>query len=155
MKSIFNTTIYKKFGQQRLVWSLLIISVALLSQSCKKDDPKSESDRVQELLAANTWQLQEVTIDNAEEEVLFAGMTLQFTNTTYTTTNGGVVWPATGTWEFKDASAKTILRSDGLEIAITEITATSLKLSLVWTEDTIGEGRVGSIAGDHVFSFVK
>jgi hypothetical protein len=86
---------------------------------------------------------------------LFTGMTLKFTATNYTTTNGGVVWPASGTWTFTDDIAKKIKRNDNLEITITEITDASLKLTLSWTAGTFGSGRVASVVGTHVFNFVK
>jgi hypothetical protein len=82
-------------------------------------------------------------------------MTLKFTATNYTTTNGGVVWPASGTWTFTDDTAKKIRRNDNLEITLTEITDASLKLTLSWTAGTFGLGRVSSVAGIHSFNFVK
>lgn len=133
-----------------------ILSCSVLITNCKKkDDPKPETARVEELLKSNTWKIQSVTVDGTDQTALFNNMTLTFTATAYTTTNGGLVWPASGTWAFADASAKSITRSDGLEIAINEASATSLKLSLTWAKGTFGPGRVSSIAGNHVFSFVK
>lgn len=69
--------------------------------------------------------------------------------------NGSVVWPASGTWTFTDNTAKKIKRNDNLEVTITEVSATVLKLSLAWTTGTLGTGRTTSIAGNHVFSFIK
>jgi hypothetical protein len=138
-----------------LVASVLVMVSLLFIAGCKKDDPQPETARVQDLLKANTWVIQSVTVNEVDQTSLFTGLTLSFTNTNYTTTNGGVVWPATGTWEFTDETAKTIERNDGLQITINEITSTSLKLALTWTTTTLGSGRNSSIAGDHEFNFIK
>jgi hypothetical protein len=135
--------------------SLFVIIGLLFLASCKKDDPEPETARIQKLLAANAWVIQTVTVNEIDQTNLFAGLTLSFTKTNYSTTNGGVVWPASGTWGFVDETAKIIERNDGLRITITEVTNTSLKLALTWSTTTLGGGRTASVAGDHEFSFIK
>jgi hypothetical protein len=133
----------------------ITVSSLLVLSGCKKDDPQPETDRVKALLIANAWRIQTVSADGTDQTALFTGLTLTFTNTNYSTTNGGVVWPASGTWSFTDDTAKKILRSDGQEITVTEATSTSLKLSLTRTTGTLASGRFSSVAGNHIFSFVK
>lgn len=135
--------------------SLIVIIGLLFLTSCKKDDPEPETARIQKILAANSWVIQTVTVNEVDQTNLFTGLTLSFTMTNYSTTNGGVVWPASGTWEFVDETAKTIVRNDGLQITINEVTNTSLKLALIWSTTTLGGGRTASVAGDHEFSFIK
>jgi hypothetical protein len=135
--------------------SLFVIIGLLFLTSCKKDDPEPETARIQKILAANSWVIQTVTVNEVDQTNLFTGLTLSFTKTNYSTTNGGVVWPASGTWEFVDETAKTIVRNDGLQITINEVTNTSLKLSLTWSTTTLGGGRTASVAGDHEFSFIN
>lgn len=137
-----------------LALSLIMLNLFLLS-SCKKDDPQPETARVRELLKANTWLIQTVTVDEVNKTNLFTGLTLSFTNTTYATTNGGLVWPASGTWQFADKTGKLVTRDDGLQITINEVSKTSLSLSLTWNNTTLGSGRISSLAGDHEFIFVK
>ncbi len=132
-----------------------IISVLLVTSCKKSDDPQPETARIKGLLKANTWRIQSVTVDATDKTELFTGLTLSFTDTNYTTTNGSVVWPVSGTWTFTDDTAKKIKRNDNLEVTIIELTETSLKLSLAWATGTFGSGRVSSVAGNHVFSFVK
>ncbi len=133
---------------------LMIISV-LLIQACKKDDPIPETERVKDLLKANTWKIQSVTVNNTNQDELFTGLTLSFTENSYSTTNGGVVWPSSGNWQFTDATAMKIKRSDNMELIIEEISTTSLELSLTWVSGSIGQGKVESVAGKHIFKFVK
>ena len=131
----------------------IVFAFAFLS-GCKGDDP-SASEVMTKMLTANTWKISSVTVSGTDQTLLFTNMTLAFTATNFSTTNGGIVWPASGTWEFTDNTATSVKRSDDLEIDITETTATSLKLSLTWAEGTFGPGRISSVAGVHVFSFVK
>jgi hypothetical protein len=138
----------------KIAASLFVIINFLYLTSCKKDDPEPETARIQKLLAANAWVMQSVTVNEMDQTNLFTGLTLSFTNTNYSTTNGGVVWPAIGTWEFTDATANTIVRDDGLQITINEVTSTSLKLAFTWSTTTLGGGRTASVAGDHEFSFI-
>jgi hypothetical protein len=133
---------------------LLAMTFTFLA-GCKGSDDPSAADVNTQKLIANTWKLSSVQVDAVDQTSLFTGMTLKFTATNYTTTNGGVVWPASGTWTFTDDTAKKIKRNDNLEIAITEITDASLKLTLSWTAGTFGSGRVASVAGTHVFTFAK
>lgn len=82
-------------------------------------------------------------------------MTLTFSPTNYTTTNGGALWPLpNGEWTYADESGKSLLRSDGLLVTIVDIADNSLSLSLVSTKGSIG-GRVNSVAGNYVFTFEK
>lgn len=132
------------------------ITSLLFFQSCKKDDPTiAETDRVAGLLKANMWKMQSVMVDGMDKTTIYTGLILNFTATGYTTTNGGAVWPASGTWMFADATAKLITRSDGLALTVEEITTTKLSLKLNSTKTTLGGGRTSSVAGNHTFVFGK
>lgn len=140
--------------KRRIIGSLIFALSLLVLTHCKEDDPQTETERISSLLQDNTWLIQSVTIDENEETELFTDLTLSFTNTSYTTTNGGVVWPASGTWQFADETGKIITRDDGLQIMIDEITKSTLTLSLSWSTTTLGSGRVASLAGEHQFTFI-
>jgi hypothetical protein len=93
-----------------------------------------------------------VAIDGIDKTSLFANMTLTLADKTYTSTNGGGAWPATGTWAYATNSTTVITRNDGLQITIDEITDSKLKLSFDWAKSTFG-GRVNSVGGKNVFTF--
>jgi hypothetical protein len=131
----------------------LVFAFVFLS-GCKKDEPTASEVTTNKLTSA-TWKIGSVTVNNTDQTPLFTNMTLKFTDTNYTTTNGGIVWPMSGTWTFVDDTAKEIKRNDDLEITIVEATDASLKLSLTWDTGTFGPGRVSSVVGVHVFSFGK
>jgi hypothetical protein len=132
----------------------LVLMLFLASCGSSSTGPTAKEVSTQKLVA-NTWRVNTVTVDAVDQTALFTGMTLKFTATGYTTTNGGVVWPASGTWSFTDEAGKIIKRSDNQEVTITEISDTILKLSLTRTQGTLGSGRTESIAGNHVFNLVK
>lgn len=128
----------------------------LLIEGCKKsNDPEPETARVEGLLKSGTWKVSTVTITGTDQTSLFNNMTLKFTPTNYTTTNGGVVWPPSGTWNFTNDTASIIKRDDGVEIALSDVSETSFKLTFPWNKNTFGTGRVSSVAGTHVFTMVK
>jgi hypothetical protein len=133
----------------------MCLSGLLFMQSCKKDSPQPETERVKALLKSNTWKMQSVQVDNVDKTSVYAGFTLSFTDVNYSTTNGGGLWPATGTWTFVDDTGKKIKRNDNLEITLVEVTETSLKLSFNWSKTTLGPGRTSSVAGNHTFNMVK
>lgn len=129
---------------------LIIFSFALLT-GCKKDNtPTAEEIMTQKLMVA-TWKVSSVTVDGSDRTSMFTGMTLTFTDGAYTTTNGHVVWPASGTWTFSNAEATMIKRDDGVIVTLTEVTDSNLKMSLTWSKTTFGAGRTSSIKGKHEF----
>ncbi|MCE2997854.1 MAG: hypothetical protein ACK5RG_18595 [Cyclobacteriaceae bacterium] len=145
MKKIFNLI---------FVFSSMVLLVHLTGCGGSSSGPAAKEVNTQKLIA-NTWKLSTVTVDAVDKTVLYAGLTVKFTATSYTSTSGGVVWPATGTWSFTDEAGKIIKRSDNQEITITEISDTALKLTLTRTQGSYGPDRIESVAGVHVFSLVK
>ena len=128
-----------------------IIVVVFGMTGCKDKDPIPETDRVRDLLLTGTWKVKQVTVDGVDKTAQFTGLTLKFTMTNYTTTNGKQVWPASGTWKFKNDDAKVILRDQDVEVTIMDVSSATLKLSLNWSITTLGSGRSMSVAGKHEF----
>lgn len=148
MKSTYNVKTIINSGL-----TLLLLAGMFQMISCG-DDPVPETERVSTILTSHKWNTSSVTV-NGVQSSLFTGFSITFTATGFTTTNGAPVWPASGTWTFKDESAKVIVRNDGMEIKLNEVNDASLKLELTWNQTTIGPGRTSSIAGIHVFSMGK
>ncbi len=135
--------------------SLLMIAGVMLISSCEKKTEISVADAVKAKLTASTWNLKSVDVSGKDQTSVYKGLTLTFTTTSFTTTNGGTVWPVTGTWEFKTPDATAIVRDDKLEVTIQEVTETSLKLALTWSKNTFTSGRTDAVSGAHVFTFTK
>ena len=142
---------------------LLITTVATIVHlsGCKGGaaDPApavaSKQDEVKAKLTSPTWKMQSVTVDGTDKTSIYKDLSLKFSASGFTSTNGGAVWPASGTWTFTSAEATAIKRDDGLVVTLQEVTDTSLKLALTWSKTTLGPGRVESVSGQNVFSFGK
>ena len=106
--------------------NILVIAICVLT-GCKdkdKDDDTGikETDRVSALLTSSgPWTVQSVTVDGSDQTALYKDVQLTFTSTSFTTTNGGVIWPASGTWKFTDDTAHSIERDDKLVITLDEV----------------------------------
>jgi hypothetical protein len=135
--------------------TVIIVMGLFLFNCTKKSDPIPETERVKQLLISSPWKVQTVTVDLVDQTPVYAGLTLSFTETAYTTTQGGFVWPASGTWVFADNTGKTISRSDGLSITVVEVTPTQLALKFTWLKGTLSGGKSLSVAGVHLFTFIK
>ena len=133
--------------------SLLLLSI-LICFSCSKSEDVSPEKKTSKLLVGDgnkTWKVQSVSVNGVSQTALFTGLTIKFSDTSYTTANGGVVWPSPGSWAFTDKDAEAFMRGDGISVEV-EVTETSLKLYMVWSKTTYG-GRVNSVAGQHIFTF--
>ncbi|PZR11669.1 MAG: hypothetical protein DI539_20485 [Flavobacterium psychrophilum] len=133
--------------------------VLLLSFSgCNGTEPSPFRKTLFEALKDKTWTLKNVTVNDVDKTGLYLkDMTLVFggdfnkSDFTYTTTNGGKVWPASGKWEFvTDTQVK---RDDGVVIDLKEWVVTSLKMEFVWAGSTSYGGRTESTSGKHVMQF--
>ena len=146
----------KYFIHTSLLFTLILF--CLFFSSCKKSDPgptRDPNDEVKAKLTAGIWNIQNVTAGGVDRTTSYTGMTLTISATSFTATNGQPVWPNSGTWSFAGSDGTSITRGDGLVINILELTANSMKLGLVWSTTTYGPGRIGSVSGNHVFTFSK
>ncbi len=132
-------------------FALLIVSLVLLG-SCEKGSGAVTPDEAA-LLKSGTWKVKTVTVDGVDKLSLFTGLTITYSATSFNATNGEPVWPASGTWNL-NLDGTIITRGDGLNVAIENISETSLGLSLAWSKTTFGS-RTVSVVGKHVFTFRK
>lgn len=151
--------------------TLALISIVVLLSNCGGDDgpgkpPPTEAELRALILAGGTgtWTPSSgtpVTVNGLAVPELFQNFTIKFTSTgtggTYTTTGTTPVWARSGTWTFVGDEGLKFKREDNLEVTISEITASSLKLTLEWDATTYEEptGRAQSLAGTTVFTLTK
>lgn len=136
-----------------LVIAVMAMIMAVLS-ACDKHEREPEAIRVTKLLTSVTWEIQRVTADGVDVTGSYANLTVQFTDASFTSTNGEPVWPASGTWTFADNTAKVIVRDEDVAMTIETITNTELVLTLPWDHSTFGPGRARSVEGNYRFEFV-
>jgi hypothetical protein len=141
----------------KTIFKLNILAVLLgitLMSGCGGDDPSASQIMLKKLMA-HPWELTNAIVDENDETTLYNGLVITFTKTEFTASNGTPIWPASGTWEFTDNKAMTIIRGDGLVVEILEASKTTLTLSFTWNNSTFEPGRISSIGGDHEFTFVE
>jgi hypothetical protein len=139
----------------RLTISSFCLLLVVFSNCGSDDAEPSEADRIGTLLRSGTWKVKTVIVDDVDKTSLYEHLALTVGKTTYSTSNGVNVWPASGGWNFTDESATFIRRDDGVVITVREVTTTKLVLSFDWRDTTLGPGRTTSMQGTYVFTFEK
>lgn len=159
---IVGYSLVKNTNEGRVIHSFMAIAflfACLQFMACSKSSndpaPKTQAEQVTTKLTASQWKLSGVTVDGTDQSALFKSLTISFSTSGFTASNGGLVWPSSNTWSFTDSNATTFLRGDGITVSIQEITDTSLKMSLAWSKNTLGPGRTNSIKGQHLFTMGK
>ena len=143
------------------VIALLFLAGTLAVTGCKKNkNPEPTAKEKQTDLLAKAWTVEgsalSVTLDGTDEIDNWPSFTVTFTKEgTYSASNVAsgrdVVWPETGTWEFKiDDNLNTIVRDDGTEIGIVVDEAT---LKMTFNFSSTG-GRTNGTDGAWFFSMV-
>ncbi len=129
-----------------------LFSSLLFFSSCGSDPSPTPAELMTKKLTANEWKIKTVSVAGTDQTIAYKNMSLVFSATGFTSSNGGVVWPSSGTWKFTDDNATSIKRGDDVVVSLTEVTATSLIITLTWAQNTFGPGRNSSLAGVHVFT---
>ena len=141
--------------------SCSVLIMCLLISSCGKDPALSAGEQAVLKLTASPWKMVSVTVDGVDKTTLFTGLTITFSKTSsnggsYVAVNGGTVWTTPGQWIITDMNtAGSFMRGDNIEVQLSELSATTLKMNLNWDKNTFGPGRLASIKGKHVFSMGK
>lgn len=133
---------------------LLMLCCVLLMQ-CRTEVPLTEKELHTQVITSGTWILDHLTIDELEQNMFFKGMTLQFTDTSFTSVNGFPIWPQSSAWSFMDEAAKRIVRDGNVQFQIIEITDTKLVLRQQWERATFTAASNSSIMGNYIFTFKK
>jgi hypothetical protein len=142
-----------------LIVSALLVLAMFKFSGCDSDDSKPEPDPEKEYLEqlSFTWHLQQAKIDGTDVTLAFKDLSLTLkSDKTFTVTNPvAPIWPADGTFvlqEISGAADYKIVRSDGMDIYVTELSATTLRLELQY--QPIG-GRMSSVGGEYQFLFTR
>jgi hypothetical protein len=142
-----------------LIVSALLVLAMFKFSGCDSDDSKPEPDPEKEYLEqlSFTWHLQQVKVDGVDVTSAFNQLALTLKgDRTFTVTNPvAPIWPADGTFVLEEISGSgdyMIVRSDGVEIKVNELSTTTLRLQLQF--EPIG-GRVSSVGGQYEFLFAR
>lgn len=142
----------------RISFLASVLVLGTLVNSCKEDPPAEKTDeQINTELLSKAWIQKDganaitVAANDVSDIWDTAGFALTFTDGNYTTTGSAEpeVWPANGSWEF-GTDANTLVRSDGIEIAIS-VTETTLVMKFDYSANG---GRLNGIEGAWVFNMV-
>lgn len=133
--------------------ALAIFTVQL--SGCDSAEPQSEVQKATEFLTSGSWLVETVTVGGVPATNTYKDLSITFSGASFQSVNGDPIWPATGTWSFSDDTAKKIVRNDGIELTVVELTSSVFSFEMVWSKTTLGTGRTNSLTGRHVFTFRK
>lgn len=149
-----------------LIILVIPLMIILLSTSgCKKDDDPSPAE-VQTTALSSTWVIGSsgfVTLDGSDVTSYFSQFELDIlADYSYSTIGGNKPnpWPASGKWSFLENSdgslnLNKLVRDDGLEITIEELTSSTLRISFIHNESVHQSGRTDGVSGLYVFSLTN
>jgi len=132
--------------------SMLIIQLSGCGDSGATDPAPSAQDAIKAKLTANKWNLQTATVDGVDKTAVYQGLAVTFTSGNYSSTNGGGLWPASGSWSFNSTDGTSVKRDDGLIMTV-DVNDSTLKLSFTWSKNTFGGGRISGVSGQHTLLF--
>ncbi|MCE7996432.1 MAG: hypothetical protein HEP71_30925 [Roseivirga sp.] len=140
----------------KYIYSVVLI-ISLLGLSCGGDEDPTAQELAFEKLSGS-WNLGNggsIMIDGQDASANFAGFSFSFTDGTYSTSNAGDMFRATGTWTWADEEAQRISVDDGKSITI--VTLTEQQFVFTFTSDgTGGVANTGEgIAGNYTITVNK
>lgn len=134
----------------------ILIALGIFLVGCKDDDPTIRETTTDALINNNKpWIISggSVTLDGDDVSNSFEGFEISFAQTTYTSSNGGDIWPEAidAPWSFKgtdEGDASTIIRSDQIEVQIVVTKESQLLLTFTFYDVN---GRINGISGNYIF----
>lgn len=132
-----------------------IVSCLVFLGSCSDDNDliPSQQDLVFEALSG-AWMLNNgagrMLLDGKDVSANFPQFSLSFDDGSYTTTNGGNLFDATGTWEWLDENAQQLKLSDGKEVTIDLLNEHRFTFKF-----TQGGARAAGLPGAYIISVVR
>jgi hypothetical protein len=138
-----------------VVSCMLFISLIIVSQGCKTDEPTADEVFLSKI--SGEWTASKIAVDDVVLEGAFDGFKLSLTaEKKYVTTNGNApIWPESGSFALKQVSSIVgfnVLRDDGVEISIKEFSEKRLVLMFHYVSSS---GRSSSVTGDYIFELVR
>ena len=145
----------KLITTKSIVKSITFIVLLVSIIGCNKNTPLSPKENMMQILTDGIWDIESVNVDGTDFMSTHRGMTISFDRNSYNCQYGYPVWPETGAWDFMDEEGNIIVRGDGLEVHLFDVTSKKLHLSFLWDETIYTGGKTEGISGEYVFVFRK
>jgi hypothetical protein len=131
----------------------LALSLVAISSCDNADTTPTEEQLTLQKLSKN-WTLVSAEVDDQDVSEWFTNMKMSYTEAKTFTVQNPVppIWVASGTFQLeKTGSNYSIIRSDGVEMAVTNLTDTNVTVQFGYT--ALPGARANSISGLYSFSF--
>ena len=114
-------------------------------------DPETAQQKASKILPGS-WKLSggSIKVDGKDESTQYPGFTLSFTEKGYSSSNGGKLFKASGTWKWKDGKTDKVILLGKKEITITELTASKLAFTF-----TFAGAKAAGIPGSYAVTLTK
>ena len=137
--------------------TLIMLALAgCLLLTCADDEPAEPTARelaFEKLAGDWTYGTSgSITLDGQDVSLNYPGFSLSFADGTYQTRNAGDLLSASGTWEWANEEAGSLLLDSGEEVTIMELTETLFRFS--FTSTGTG-GEAAGTAGNYVITVEK
>ena len=161
MKSLLNFSSTLQFSNS-LKWiiSFTILVSLMTFVGCDKSKPhvKTPAEIALDNLSG-TWALGSVSRVPSLVTDEFQGFVLTMDGSkTFSTTNGGEVFPSGSQWDFKGEVTNALgpfeITAGGIDMEVTSLTGTNLMLTFTYTMPARA-GRTSNLSGEYVFSLEK
>lgn len=135
-----------------------IYLAALLLSNCNKHDDPTPADIQQQTskkLQSAPWKVKTVLRNEVDITQDYTNFTLTISASAYATTNGGLAWPASGTWAFQGQSTTTVIRDGVIPVDfVLSSDASSLKLNFTIETSNYTGGRENGLKGAYEFDLI-
>jgi Lipocalin-like domain len=140
---------------KNIITTCFLLVTILMVSSCSEDDkPTKEETFLADL--SGTWQADAVMLDDLDVTEEFEDMAITFKkDKTFTVQNSvGNIWGESGTFTLEEGSGSNfnLLRNDDTLITVTELTETTLTLTMQFDS---APGRTRGLAGEYVFEMKR
>lgn len=139
----------KNYSQISRYYLLVLIVFFLGTSACGGEDPLTIAEE-KFLLLEGDWVLGTIEVDGVDQSANYDGLQLSFAQTQLTVSGGGSLFRS-GMWEWGTPEAQEILLSDGKELRIVSLTASSLVFTFTYSQG----GAAYGIDGAYRVSLVK
>ena len=146
MRKVKISALIRVFGTISLL--LLLSAITSCGGGGGGDDNPGQTpqDIAQALLEAN-WTIANggsIVLDGTDVSFRYEGFSLDIEDGTYTTTNAGDLFPATGTWSWLGTSDSQVTTGNGKTINITVLTTTRIVFNFIKTDQNVAAGVPGN-----------
>lgn len=145
----------KKMKTRYYAFVLCTLILSTVLSGCRSDDPGPTGQELTYEKLAGAWTLSgggSVMVDGQDASLNYPGFSLSFGEGTYTTSNAGDLFRASGTWDWADGSTVELISvDDGKEVSIQQLGENEFVFSFTHSSG----GAAAGTSGNYVITLFK